>query len=50
MLTVETLVTHILTMRQTDEEYARWSLAQYNASMPWLGLNAAVALALKETA
>jgi len=44
------IIDHILFMKKHDTEYARYALAQYNASMPWLSLNQAVALALKEAA
>ena len=47
MLTRDQLITHVLQMKQKDETYARWALANYVALLPWLDLNAGVRDALK---
>lgn len=49
MITRETLITHILAMKQKDPDYARYALAEYNKSLPWLDLNSGVKDALKAT-
>ena len=45
-MTRETLIAHILMMRQYDPDYARYALRWYADLMPWLRLNAAVREAL----
>jgi len=41
------LITHILNMKQKDEVYARWALANYVSLLPWLDLNAGVRDAMR---
>lgn len=50
MITVETIVTHILHMRTFDEDYARYALRAYNDLLPHLDLNAAIRAAMKAQA
>jgi len=46
-MTREQLITHILKMKQLDENYARAALAQYNTLLPDMKLNDGVRDALK---
>lgn len=46
MTTRADYITHIMHLRTLDEDYARWALAQYNAAMPWLELNAGIRAAM----
>jgi hypothetical protein len=32
------LIDHILTLKELDEEYARWALQNYLEMLPWLEL------------
>ena len=41
------LITHILTMKTHDPDYARWALKNYNALLPDMSLSAGVRDALK---
>ena len=41
-MTLETLVKHILMMKQFDPDYARAALIEYDKLLPWIGLMAAV--------
>ena len=41
------LIDHILNMRKSDAEYARYALRQYNDLLPFLNLNQAIREALK---
>lgn len=50
MITRDQIIQHILHMKTLDEDYARWSLAQYHAAMPWLDLNAGISAAMKVSA
>ena len=34
----EKLINHILEMKETDKELAKWSLRNYHEMMPWLEL------------
>ena len=47
MLTRDQLITHILNMKQKDEVYARWALANYVSLLPWLDLNNGVKEAMR---
>lgn len=47
MLTHEQIIDWILTMRKTDEDYARYALQQYHAAMPWMDLMAGIRDAMK---
>ena len=44
------LITHILTMKTHDPDYARWALKNYNALLPDMNLSAGVRDALKAVA
>lgn len=46
-MTLETLVKHILMMKQFDPDYARAALIEYDKLLPWIGLMAAVREAMK---
>ena len=48
MITRDQIIQHVLFMKLTDPDYARWSLAQYHAAMPWLDLNNGVRAAMGE--
>ena len=48
MLSRETIINHILFMKQHDIEYARYALQQYATLLPWLDLNQAVKAAMGE--
>lgn len=43
----QTLIDHILKMKQLDPDYAREALRHYNALLPWFDLMAGVRDALK---
>lgn len=42
------IIDWVLYMKTMDPDYARYALAQYNAMLPWLDLNAGVREALKK--
>ena len=46
-MTRQDYITHILTMKTHDPEYARWALKNYNAILPDMQLSAGVRDALK---
>ncbi len=46
-MTTETLVKHILMMKQFDPDYARAALIEYDKLLPWIGLMDAVREAMK---
>lgn len=43
-----TLIAHVLTMREHDEDYARSALAWYADLLPWAQLNSGVRAALSQ--
>lgn len=43
------LITHILTMRKHDPDYARQALRTYAEQMPWLDLVAGIKAAMEKT-
>jgi len=46
-VTTESLVAHILMMKNLDTDYARQALIDYDKLLPWIGLKAAVREAMK---
>ena len=49
-MTRDQIIQHILDMKQKDEAYARWALANYVRLLPDLDLNAGVRDAMKAAA
>ena len=47
MITRETIINHILTMKNLDPDYAREALRYYNALLPWMELNKGVKEAMQ---
>ena len=47
VITSQQIIDHIMHMKSFDETYARAALAQYNALLPWMDLNAGVREAMK---
>lgn len=47
MITRETIINHILTMKNLDPDYAREALRYYNQLLPWMALNQGVKEALQ---